>query len=118
MDPIRELPYGPAAWRCIMRPDRWQHPTTPIPKFTSCFFGGVHRCRAVVPFATECRVVIREFVPRTSCRSALGALRAGKFYVELDSATAVDPRDRPYKIHTSQRGFAGRPLPSDATVEG
>jgi hypothetical protein len=31
MDPVRELPYRPAANGCIKRPDRWQHPTSCLP---------------------------------------------------------------------------------------
>jgi len=43
VDPVRELPYGPAVQRRANRPDRWQHPTTAKTQIYSCIFRGVHR---------------------------------------------------------------------------
>ena len=47
LDPIRELPYGPAACEWPhQRPDTCQHPTTrrSDPEDFSCADGGVHTC--------------------------------------------------------------------------
>ena len=46
LDPVRELPYRPAAvFLPHQRPDRWQHPTTRSndPNVFPCLEGGVHR---------------------------------------------------------------------------
>ena len=40
MDPVRELPYGPAAQRRANRPDRWQHPTTANTRFSLLLLSG------------------------------------------------------------------------------
>src|SRR5215469_14580055 len=49
LDPVRELPYRPAAvFLPHQRPDRWQHPTTRNndPNVFPCLKGGVHRWKA------------------------------------------------------------------------
>jgi len=46
VDPVRELPYWPAAKGCIQRPDRREHLTTCQTSFSACFFRGVHRRRS------------------------------------------------------------------------
>jgi hypothetical protein len=51
LDPVRELPYRPAAvFLPHQRPDRWQHPTTRSndPHVFPCLKGGVHRWKAEV----------------------------------------------------------------------